>query len=734
MSLTRQPRPSLLSTLIRLATCGSLVAVAPALQAHTVVLDDQLIDHSTPQDSYHVFSPATLTARGAKTLDIMASAGATLDLQDTLVEGGAAPDALSINGATATLRNSTVTGDNRGLTTVPDDAGQASRVQVFDSSISAGSRGALINNSEVYLERSQLRATKANGIGAELFDGTLIARDSQVVGGQYGIRVRDGSQMPAGQATVTLDNSHVEGLTGAAISVGRGAGRAVSASIEVLNGSTLTGGNGVLLEVADAATATLRVNDSRLVGDVIVEAGGTARVTLENAATLTGRLIGVEHLALDSDAEWVMVESSQLNALSLDGGVVRFGQGATPMQLQLDTLTGNGTFAMNVDFARGLADFLEVTGQGTGNHQLRIASSGSDPLADSSLHMVHVKQGDAHFSLEGGPVDLGAYAYDLVRKGPGNDWYLDTTTRKASNGTQAVMALFNSAPTLWYGELSTLRSRMGEVRRDTGQHGVWVRSFGNRYDVSSAAGVAYRQNQQGLALGADGRLVNASGTWLLGVTAGTSSADLNLRSGTTARVDSHHVGTYATWLDPEHGYYLDASARLSRFGNRAEVRLSDGAKSKGRYDNFGGGLALEGGRHVALSDGYFLEPYLQWSALAIQGKDYRLDNGMRAEGQTTRSLQGKLGTTVGRTFEMGDGRRAQPYLRVATAHEFIDRNQVKVNGHRFNTNLSGTRGEVGAGIAVNWQGLWQVNADFEYSHGKKLEQPWGAGIGVRYNW
>ncbi|MNN71543.1 Pertactin autotransporter precursor [compost metagenome] len=77
---------------------------------------------------------------------------------------------------------------------------------------------------------------------------------------------------------------------------------------------------------------------------------------------------------------------------------------------------------------------------------------------------------------------------------------------------------------------------------------------------------------------------------------------------------------------------------------------------------------------------------------------------------------------------------AQPYVRMAYVHEFVTNNQVKVNQHRFDNDLSGSRGELGVGVAVSLMERWQVHADFDYSNGDKLEQPWGVNLGVHYSW
>ncbi|MNM53375.1 Pertactin autotransporter precursor [compost metagenome] len=729
-------QPKLLASVIHMLLASPVLLLAPQALAQTNVTKDTVINAGTLLENYRVSNAATLTGNGAKTLDIEVASGSTLILNDSQV----APDSTSaigvlLSGANASLQRSSIIATGRALIANADSSGQGSLLKATDSSIQGGTRGAAINNSRVELERSELRGTGATSLGAELFNGTLVASESVISGGRNGVRMREAPGAAAGVSTLILDNSLVEGRDGSAIVVGQGAGRPASAQIEVRNGAMLSASNGVLLEVADSATAALRVSDSNthLLGDISVAPGGSAEVTLENAATLTGRLDNVGKLAIDSGAQWVMVDDGKLDDLAMDGGSVRFGQPGEFHTLTVDNLAGNGTFVMEGNFATGQADFLDITGSATGEHSLRVSSSGSDPLAESSLHLVHTASGDANFNLEGGPVDLGTFSYDLVNK-DGNDWYLDLTTRVVSPGTSSVLALFNSAPTIWYGELGSLRSRMGEVRQDPGKAGGWVRTFGNKYNVSAAAGVAYQQVQQGFSFGTDTPLPIGDGNWLAGVSAGYSKSDLNLDRGTSASVDSYHVGAYTTWLDPQSGYYFDATARVSRYQNSADVRLSDGKKTKGDYDNHGVGVSLETGRHLKLADGYFVEPFAQLSALAIEGKDYQLDNGMRAEGSDTRSLLGKLGTTVGRTFSVDDGRTVQPYVRVAAVHEFANDNRVEVNDNRFNNNVSGTRGEVGVGVALAWAEKWQAHADFDYSNGSKLEQPWGVNLGVRYNW
>jgi outer membrane autotransporter protein len=346
--------------------------------------------------------------------------------------------------------------------------------------------------------------------------------------------------------------------------------------------------------------------------------------------------------------------------------------------------------------------------------------------------VVHIGGGDATFALKDGAVDLGAFSYDLIKQG-NNDWYLNTASRVISPGTQSVIALFNAAPTVWYGELSTLRSRMGEIRMNNAKAGGWIRAYGNKFDIDASAGVAYQQTQQGLSFGADAPLPMGHGQWLVGVLAGYSKSDLDMIRGTTGEVDSYYLGAYTTWLDQLSGYYFDGVLKYNRLQNESNVRLSDGSKTKGNYDTNGIGASLEFGRQIKMGEN-FVEPYAQLAGVMFQGKSYDLDNGLSADGDRTHSLLGKLGVTVGRNFNLGEGKVVQPYGRVAYVHEFANNNDVKVNDNRFKNDLSGSRGELGLGVAMSLTDKVSLHADFDYSNGDKIEQPWGANVGMRYSW
>ncbi|TWC17618.1 MULTISPECIES: autotransporter outer membrane beta-barrel domain-containing protein [unclassified Pseudomonas] len=752
----------------------SLLLVEPTL-AGTLVGQSQTITNGDPVETWSLSQNSTLNVNGAQTLGILASQstlntsgattgriigrqGASINLSNTTVTGGNVLAGLELADSDATINGSTVTGNQLGLTAlhvVGTTIG--STVTATNSTITGVTGGARATAFSVLdFSNSIVEGTGATSFGISLLSSTASASNgTRIIGGQNGVIL--GLETGVSEVNkLTLDQSSVEGRNGSAIVVDYAGTSAAVSQIDVLNGSTLTGSNGTILEVRGAGNAAMNVERSNLTGnvqvagdgvaalaftqasltgDVRADAGGTATVALLQGSQMTGVMDNVATASIDQSS-WVMTGDSQVGDLVLTGGTVRFGADNAFYRLNVESLSGNGLFEIGTDFATNQTDFLNVTGTATGSHQIMIASSGVDPASGQPIQVVHTGGGDATFALANadGAVDLGTYSYGLKQSDTGNDWFLDPTARTVSPSTRAVMALFNTAPTVWYGELSPLRSRMGELRFNSQKSGAWLRAYGNKYNVSDSYGGGYRQAQQGFALGADAPLPLGDGQWLLGVMAGHSTSDLDLHRGTSGTIKSYYIGTYLTWMDEDSGYYVDSVLKLNRFQNDAKVGMSDGKRSKGDYDNSGLGGSVEVGRNIKLNDGYFIEPFTQWSAVAIQGKDYHLDNGLQAEGDRTYSLLGKAGVTVGRDMQLDNGATVQPYVRAALAHEFAKNNEVKVNNNVFNNDLSGSRAELGAGIAVNLSQRWQAHAEVEYMNGKGIEMPIGGTVGVQFKW
>lgn len=600
-------------------------------------------------------------------------------------------------------------------------SGSKALVSLSDSVVETFGEGAAGVKAEhggrVELSNTHVKAHGAGAVGAQLSGGSL-----SVKGGSIQSVDAAALNISGRDNTVDLDGAYVGSTHGPAIKVESGA----QATVTVSNGSTLSSNNGKgeLLDLQSDSELDLVVDGSFLHGNLTIPEGALVNVRLQNGTRFTGQMSDVETLQLDKDVTWDVNGDSNVGSLVLAGGRVDFARSEGFHRLSMGALSGNGTFGLKLDMNARQVDFIDIKGQASGDHWLSIQNSGAEPEPGfDPLHVVHTEGGDAHFSAVGGRVDLGAFSYGLERLG--DDWFLTGTDRTVSPATHSVQALFNSAPTVWYGEMSTLRSRMGEVR-SSGQGGGWMRSYGNKFQVAGRGGLGYQQNQSGFSFGADTPLAIAEGSLLVGLLGGYSQSNLSQSRGSSGTVESFYVGGYGTWTGGD-GYYVDAVLKLNQLRNRADVVMSDFSKAKGEYVTHGLGASVEAGRKVSLSPHLFIEPFAQLSAVGIKGEGFTLDSGLRAENAATRSLLGKAGVTLEHRTET-----LSPYVKLALAHEFARGNDVKVNGHRFSNDLHGTRGEVGVGAALTLARNLQVHADFEYMKGRNIEQPWGANVGLRY--
>ncbi|WP_330213964.1 autotransporter outer membrane beta-barrel domain-containing protein [Pseudomonas sp. Z18(2022)] len=751
----------------RLATSIKLLAVAPiyllADAAFAVTTVDGTgefgrpvvtVDRSFGVDSFVLQRGGTLNlVDGGIAREVRATSGSTLNMDNAHVSSYVTTDpAVALIQSNATINNSTITSNAAGALDMGRNPSALSgtQVQVNNSTLKGATYGAAVSAFS-HLTLSDSTLTGGSQEGLRLLAGNATAVNSTISGGTNGVSmVRDRVAADTSPSLV-LEGSRVEGGSGAAILVDR----LITAEIDVNNGSSLAGGNGNMLELINGGNANMRVNNSALVGNVqvgadsvldlsldgalmtgdVINSGGTASVGLSNSSVLTGRLENVDALAINSNATWVMVDNQQVGDLSLNNGNIRFGEPGTFYQLDVANLSGNGTFIMTADFATLTGDFLNVTGTSSGDHKLLIASSGADPLSDDRLHVVHTEDGGAQFSLVNDRVDVGTYSYSLINENDQKDWLLDPSSKVISPSTHSVLALANAAPSVLYGEMTNLRTRMGELRLSDGKSsGLWSRAYGNKYEVSNKnKGIDYNQTQRGFTLGADVPLSGGDGQWLAGFMAGHSTSDLDLKRGSSATINSYYVGGYATWLDAESGFYFDGVMKFNRLHNESKVAMSDGKKAKGDFTQNAVSASAEFGRHIKLDDGYFVEPYGQLATAFIQRQSYDLDNGLHAKGDRTASVVGKAGVTAGRNIQLDSGSILQPYLRTAVAHEFNQSNKVFVNDNKFNNDLSGTRIEVGAGVAMSVSKNFKVHADVERSQGRSIDQPWGVNVGVRYD-
>lgn len=728
-----------------------------------------------------VFAALGTGARAATT-DVAAPGDAsqsyTVNTGDTLnVESGAATNAINVNGgtltatgatiatstantigvavrasSTATITNSsiastTATGLEVSGTSGATDGGTTTVTGgtitglVFGATVSASGTLALTNTTVTN------DSTTTGGFNAALvnYDSTLSVTGGTITGSVNGVWAAANSTSGATTSTTTLSGAAVTGTSGAAVLIQpigtTGAFAGHTANVLIENGTTLSGGNGDAIEVNGSITGNVTIDNSTITGNVVGDGTATFNLTLQDSATLTGAATNVTAMSIDSTSKWLLGGNSSVTSLTLNSGTIDISGTAlgssTYHTLTLGTLSGTGTFLMDTNIQTHSGDLLVVTGTASGTYTLDIRNSGAEPTDLSALTVVQTGGGTATFSALGGKVDAGVYEYYLVQNG--NNWELVSSASSPGGpvltpSADTVLGLSGVSPTVWYGEATVLRSRLGDLRLNDvdARGGAWVRTFGKQYEAKPTDGANYRQTQYGVMGGVDGVVGKTwGGTWLAGVMLGTSHSRLSFDGGSTGSVDSYTAGLYATWLG-DSGYYFDGGLKFNHFQNDADVIMSDGTGAHGGYNNNGVGATFEFGRHLAFGDNWFVEPYVQASVLRVGGDDFTLTNGLSSSTGHTGSIEAKVGAALGKTLELANGAVIRPYVKMAVVQEFVTNNPITVNGIGFNNNLSGTRVEFGAGVSGQIKHNLQLYAEVETGLGKRLDQPFGVQGDLRY--
>jgi autotransporter family porin len=679
-----------------------------------------------------ILAAGDLTVTGANSglsanTSIASGANVTLDNAAGLGKGSIATDgSLTLSGALGTLQN-TLTG-----------AGKVIAQSVSD--VVLGN-----NNSEFAGEfdidgSSSLTALTADSLGtASVHNEGNLTLDTASDWALKNAVTGAGSLTKQGQGTVTLDDT-----------------AAYTGATQVNAGNLFFGS-----ESAPMTLASSQVNVAS--GAQFGGFGGVAG-SIDNAGTL---LVGNTLPGTTSAHTFTVGGNLNNNGWVILGGADAASSAAranTPFGNTLDIkgdLSGAGNFAMNTQLGILAGDLIKVGGDTSGSHQILVADSGVEPVStDGKLTLVETQGGNGNFALAGGHVDAGAFRYTLGKEG--QNWVLSTPSGSVppidpnvpvdptepvtppapppapgpgdlSGGGNAAVAAHTASASLWSAQMNALVKRLGELRMGKDEGGIWTRAIGKEFKVDEKSSRAYDQNITGMEVGADKAIHVDSGKVYVGGMVGTARSDMNYGEGGTGDVKSQFGGVYATYIG-DNGVYVDTVAKYSHFDNDIKTLSNTGEAVKGSYDTNGLGVDVEVGKHIKLKDGWFVEPQLEITATKTQGGKYTSSNGMRVKADDLDSLQSRVGGLFGRSIQMENGMKVQPYAKVSYVTEHGGDSAVKVNGIKLDAQLPGSRTEVGFGGILQLTENSKVSLDAEYAKGDDIEQPYGITLGYRYLW
>lgn len=343
----------------------------------------------------------------------------------------------------------------------------------------------------------------------------------------------------------------------------------------------------------------------------------------------------------------------------------------------------------------------------------------------------------------------------------------------------AAIGTYSATIPLFYSDLGTLVERMGELRLGfqpnpaplssdgkgmTASDGkgvaspaptppataVWTRGFGGSQTIDNGASRPFDQNLGGFLLGLDRRLDwNGAQLYLggfagylyasrdfgnddsIGSIDGLRLANNDDGSGTTNGLS---VGAYATWIEP-HGWYADLVLKYSEYWNDFSTHTLFGRPSTGSYAIPAFGGSLEFGRRIDFAASrFFVEPQAQLEGLWAGGPNYQTSIGLRVNGESQSSVRGRLGLRAGLHLDLPRGRALEPYVKASVIQEFLGENDISTNSAHFKTDLSGTTGRFGVGVAARLSRSISLYGEYDYATSNAIEEPWAVNLGFRWEW
>ncbi len=281
-------------------------------------------------------------------------------------------------------------------------------------------------------------------------------------------------------------------------------------------------------------------------------------------------------------------------------------------------------------------DHIAVNGTSAGAHTLFVLNSGGTPAnLASALELVSTNDGVATFAAAGGHVDVGVYAYDVIRgnglaQTPNPDnWYLAYAPAIVSDAAEAIIGTAAGMSDIWFSNLDNLHRRMGNQRLATpneDENDAWVRGYARDLDVDgSVTGRSFDEQINGVDLGIDRLVYNTPNSkWLAGVFGGYGWADRKFNdAGSHGDTQAPYAGAYATWYDDKNKNYVDLIVKGQRFMNDFDAEDSSGNIYHGAYNNWGIGGSVEAGHRFFIgNDGWSWQPQAQAQYVYVTGQDY----------------------------------------------------------------------------------------------------------------
>lgn len=273
----------------------------------------------------------------------------------------------------------------------------------------------------------------------------------------------------------------------------------------------------------------------------------------------------------------------------------------------------------------------------------------------------------------------------------------------------------------WRLEMNDMNKRLGELRDNKGQTGLWARVNGGKMKF-----MGEKNNFQQFQFGADHKIDALAGI-RLGAAFSFTNSDLDYADGSGDN-KIYGLAGYGSWLG-ENGSFVDVIAKIARLESDSTVDQTHSDFNTTAYS-----FSAEIGHRFNLAPA-FIEPQLELSYGHVSGKTFDTVNRVTNIAANTTveavdSLVGRAGLRAGLTCPQQKG---GAYLHFSVLHEFDGDVVVRRGDGAYQQDMGDTWVEYGIGGNYNFTPFTQLYADVERTSGADLSEPWRVNVGLRHS-
>ena len=528
-----------------------------------------------------------------------------------------------------------------------------------------------------------------------------------------------------------------------------------------------TGSNDFAIAITDGATWT-----GNSTGGVDLD------VVLADGGAWTGYHEDAENnntfkMQLSNGAEWTNTseKATIMDSLSGEGGSIRMSDSAEA-DLQVSVYSGDTTFIYNNSYGKDVASenlikggdvtIVAVAPEATNaNVTLRTHSIGTsdkdevtrvlDALAQKLTYSAYkdapsgltgvvqieegmttssaMRTGKIQFAEGTGAGSLDTSS-DITTDYTGDYIYGDDETAMMRGAKSAMV----STVMMWRSESADLLQRMGDLRMQEAEHGIWAKYYGGKYEMD-AQNTNFTTSYTAYQLGYDKEVGNG---WVVGAAVSHNDGDATYTMGGKGEATVTSLSVYGT-KNYEDGRYLGLILKGGQLKNDFEVYNNDGYKLEGDYETFGTSLSAEYGKRIEKANGFYFDPSVELTIGRVQGKGYTATSDLLAAyGKTAtmdvdqdsfNSMVGRIGFGIGQKLD-----KASYYAKLALAHEFagdFDTTYTAEQTKGTSIDFGDTWYELQIGGTAKLNDNSLIYATYERSFGGDVTQKWRLDAGVR---